>query len=104
MTGFNPWLRNGGPHIPGWLFVREEVSAAARLLYAVLAEEAQDEDGVFGPDTEHYIGVLAFGCLVELKDHKLIEFTGPAVEGQSVSFSFLHHEWMTAPLEEGEVA
>ena len=101
MARINPWLTNGGISIPGWLLVRSEVTPGAKILYAVLAEEADDETGVFRPSSEHYLGDAAFGCFLELKGHGLIGYATEPVKGEEKDYYFIGHPWMLNAVEEG---
>ena len=103
MVRVNAWMMNAGICVPGWLHVRPDVSPGAKLLYAVLAEEAQGEEGVFSSETEHFLGEDAFTFFVQLINHELIEVEGLVDEGQPTPFFFLLHPWMDNRLDtEGE--
>jgi hypothetical protein len=94
MVRVNAWMMNAGICVPGWLHVRPDVSPGAKLLYSVLAEEAQGEEGVFSKDTEHFLGEDAFGFFQQLVNHELLEVEGEIDESAPISFSFLLHPWM----------
>lgn len=102
MVRVNAWMMNAGICIPGWLHVRTEVSAGAKILYSVLAEEAQGEEGVFSKETEHYLeGVCdPFKLFAELLNHELVEVEDPLDESKATKFWFLAHPWMDNRFDE----